>query len=83
MDRADRRRVHVRIEPDALLPDLQCAPAWLVPLEAYDPRLDLDGQLVGVAIRPAQAVGEARQGRSRCSRKAGLRWMLRRRKDGR
>jgi hypothetical protein len=41
MDRADRRRVHVRIGPDELLPDLRCAPAWLVLLEAHDPRLDL------------------------------------------
>jgi hypothetical protein len=50
MDRADRRRVHVRVGPDEL--DFRCAPAWLVLLEAHDPRLDLDGQLVGMPMRP-------------------------------
>jgi hypothetical protein len=56
MDRADRRRVRVRIGPDEL--DLRWAPAWLVLLEAHDPRLDLDGQLVGMARGP-ERVGEA------------------------
>jgi hypothetical protein len=58
MDRADRRRVHVRIGPDELLTDLRCAPACLVLLEAHDPRLDLDEQRVGMALRP-ERVGEA------------------------
>ncbi len=53
MDRADRWRMHIRIEPRQLLPDLRRAPARLVLLEAHDLRLDLDGQLVGVAVGSA------------------------------
>ena len=40
------------------LPDLTGAPVGLVALEADDQALDLAGQLVGVADRPAGAVGE-------------------------
>ena len=67
MHRADRRRVDIRIEAGQLFPDLRRAPARLVLLQAHDLRLDLDGQLVGVAVRPARAVSEPFQGRSRCS----------------
>jgi hypothetical protein len=41
-----------------LLPDLRRAPARLVVLEAHDLRLDLDRQLVGVAIGSTRAIGE-------------------------
>ena len=58
MDRADRRRVYIRVEPGELLPDLGRAPARLVLFEAHDLRLDLDGQLVGMAVGPARAVGQ-------------------------
>ena len=58
MYRADRGRMHIRIEPRQLLYDLRCAPVRFVVLEAHDPRLDLDPQLVGMPIRPARAVSE-------------------------
>jgi hypothetical protein len=58
MYRADRRGVHIRIEPGELLPDLRRAPARFVLLEAHDLRLDLERELVGVAIRPARAISE-------------------------
>jgi hypothetical protein len=50
--------MHIRIEPDHPLPDLRRAPAWLVLLQARDQRLDLERQLIGVAIRPPRAVGQ-------------------------
>ena len=55
---ADRGRVHIRIEPRQPFPDLWRAPARLILLQAHDPRLDLEGQLIGVAVGPARAVGE-------------------------
>src|SRR5436309_10396060 len=58
MNRADRRRVHIGIEPREPLPNLWCAPARLVFLQPDDLRLDLEGQLIGVAIWPARAVGQ-------------------------
>ena len=61
MDRADRRRMHIRIEPGKPLPDLRCAPVRLILLQTHDLRLDLKGQLIGVPIWPARAIGQAFQ----------------------
>jgi hypothetical protein len=61
MHRADRRRVDIRVEAPQLVPDLGRAPTRLVLLEAHDLRLDLEGELVGVAVGPARAIGEAVQ----------------------
>ena len=58
MHRADRRCMHIRIEPRQLLPDLRRAPTRLVLLEVHDLRLDLEGQLVGVTIRSTRPIGE-------------------------
>jgi len=58
MHRADRGRVHIRIKPGQSFPDLRRPPARLVLLDAHDQRLDLDRELIGMAIRPARAVGE-------------------------
>ena len=58
MHRADRRRGHIRIEPGQLFPDLRRPPARPVLLQAHDLRLDLEGQLVRVAVGPARAVGK-------------------------
>src|SRR5262249_48565551 len=55
---ADRGRVHIRIKPGQSFPDLRRPPARLVLLDAHDQRLDLDRELIGMAIRPARAVGE-------------------------
>jgi hypothetical protein len=52
----NRRRVRLRIGPDELLPDLRWRHSVACP--AHDPRLDLDAQLVGMAIRLTR-VGEA------------------------
>lgn len=56
--RADRRRMDVRIEARQSLLDLGCTPARFVLLEAHDLRLDLEGQLIGVAIGPARPVSQ-------------------------
>jgi hypothetical protein len=53
---ADRWRVDIRIESGQLLPDFRGPPTRLVLLQAYDPCLDLDGELVGVTVEPARAV---------------------------
>ena len=58
---ADRRRVDIRIKAPQLVPDLGRAPARLVLLEAHDLGLDLERQLVGLAVGSAGAVGEALQ----------------------
>jgi hypothetical protein len=58
MHRADRGRVHIRIKPGQSFPDLGRPPARLVLLDAHDQRLDLDRELIGMAIGPARAVGE-------------------------
>ena len=58
MDRTDRRRVHIRIEPSQSFPDLGGSPVRLILLAADNQRLDLGGQLVGVTVRPARAIGE-------------------------
>jgi hypothetical protein len=58
MDRADRRRVDVGIKPLQPIPDLGRAPTGLVVLEAHDQRLDLKGQLIGLAIRSSRPVGQ-------------------------
>src|SRR6478672_10953001 len=58
MDGADRWRMHIGIEPRQSFPDLRSAPTRLVLLQSDDLRLDLEGQLIGVAIRPARAVSE-------------------------
>ena len=48
---ADRGGMHIRIEPVELLSDLGRAPARFLLLEAHDSRLDLERQLVGMAVR--------------------------------
>jgi hypothetical protein len=53
-----RRPVYIRIEPRQPLPDLGRAPGWPFPLQPDDQRLDLQGQLVGVPVGAARAVGE-------------------------
>jgi hypothetical protein len=75
--------LHVGIGPDELLPDLRCAPAWLVLLEAHDPRLDLDGQLVGMAIRQERVGETVEADRVVAGKLRSLCWMFRPRKDGR
>jgi len=57
--RTDRGRVHIRIEPGQSFPDLRGSPTRLVLLQAYDQRLDLDGQLVGVPVRPPRTIGQS------------------------
>jgi hypothetical protein len=54
----DRRRMDVGIEAGQPLPDLWCAPARFVLLQAHDLRLDLEGQLIGVAVWSARSVGQ-------------------------
>jgi hypothetical protein len=61
MHRADRRRVHIRIEAGQPLSDFRRAPIRFLLLEAYDLRLYLERELVGVAVWPAGAVGEPLQ----------------------
>ena len=63
MNRADRRRMHIRIKPRQSFADLGRSPTRLVLLQAHDQRLDLDRQLVGMAIGPARAVGKPFQAR--------------------
>jgi hypothetical protein len=64
---ADRGRVHIRIKPSQSFPDLWGSPVRPVLLQAYDQRLNLGGQLVGMAVGPARAIGEPfRVGRSPC-----------------
>jgi len=58
---ADRGRVHIRIKPSQSFSDLRGSPARLVLLAPHDQRLDLGGQLVGMAVGPARAVGEPLQ----------------------
>jgi hypothetical protein len=58
VDRTDRRRMDIGIEAGQPLLDLRGAPARLVLLQAHDLRLDLEGQLIGMAVWPARAVGE-------------------------
>ena len=49
------------MQPPELLADLRGAPAGSLPLELNDQRLDLKGQLVGLPIRPAAAIGQSFQ----------------------
>src|SRR5579864_2758817 len=58
MHRADRGRAYVRIKPGQSFPDLRGSPTRLVLLDAHDQRLDLDRELIGMAIGPARAVSE-------------------------
>lgn len=50
MHRADGRAMYVRIEAPKPLADLRCAPAGPLPPQPHDQRLDLDGQLAGLAV---------------------------------
>jgi len=59
VNRADRRALDLGIEPPQLLPDLRRAPVELVLLQLDDLLLDLERELIGVAIRPATAVCQA------------------------
>jgi hypothetical protein len=52
--------MHIRIEPGQPLPDLRRAPVRLVLLQSDDLRLDLEGQLIGVAMHLACDVIERR-----------------------
>ncbi len=49
------------MQPPELLADLRGAPAGSLPRELNDQRLDLKGQLVGLPIRPAAAIGRSFQ----------------------
>src|SRR5438045_2076225 len=56
---ADGRGRDLAMPPPELLADLRGAPAGSLALELNDQRLDLKGQLVGLPIRPAAAIGES------------------------
>lgn len=58
LDRRDRRPVNFRIQPGEPFPDLGRSPARSLPLQPDDQRLNLDGQLIGVAAGPARAIRE-------------------------
>src|SRR5947208_11178807 len=58
MHRADRRRVHLRIEACKPLPDLRSPPGRSILLQPDDQRLDLGWELIGMAIGSARAVGQ-------------------------
>src|SRR5918997_4850539 len=58
MPRADRGRLHIGVEPGEPLPDLGRAPGWLLPLQPHDQGLDLHGELIGMPVRSARAVGQ-------------------------
>jgi len=59
MNGADRRRMHIRIESSQTFADLRRAPVRFVLLQAHDQRLDLEGKLVGLPIRPARAIRQS------------------------
>ena len=58
VDGADRRRLDHRELADQLVADLRGSPGRIVTLDAQNAALDLEGQLVGVPIRPPASVGE-------------------------
>src|SRR5690348_11369551 len=49
----------IRMEASQSLPDLRRAPVRLIPLGPHDQRLDLVRKLIGMAIGPSRAIGEA------------------------
>ena len=59
MHGADRRGLQVVMQPAQLLADLRRTPGRVLAPEPDDERLDLQGQLVGMPLRPAAAVGQA------------------------
>jgi len=59
MDGTDRGTLHVRVAGSEALPDFDGAPVRIFLFEVHDELLDLHRQLVGMAIRPSAAVGEA------------------------
>lgn len=58
MDRADGRRLKLRITTLEAVADLRGSPVWLLPLEPDDQLLELERHLVGVANWPPGAVRE-------------------------
>ena len=55
---ADRRGLDVAVQAAQLLADLRRTPARVLPLELHDQLLDLEGQLVGLPVGPAAAIGQ-------------------------
>jgi hypothetical protein len=55
----DSRDLQLAMQPPELLADLRCAPAGPLALELHDQLLDLKGQLVGLPIGPAAAIGQS------------------------
>lgn len=61
MDGADGGGMDIRVEPPQSLADLGRPPARLVLLQLHDQLLDLKGELIGVAVGPAAAIGQTLQ----------------------
>src|SRR5688572_26449519 len=55
---ADRGRLNAEVQAPELLADLRRAPARVLLLQLHDPRLDLEGQAVGLPVRPPRPIGE-------------------------
>ncbi len=56
---ADRRTVHVRVQPSELLADLGRTPVRVLLLETNNQLLDLHRQLASLAVGSAATVGQA------------------------
>ncbi len=56
---ADGGGLDAQLEPAQLLADLGRAPGGVFLAQLDDPALDLEGQLVGLPVGPAAAIGEA------------------------
>ena len=59
VDGADGGGLDPQLEPAQLLADLGRAPGGVFLAQLEDPALDLEGQLVGLPVGPAAAIGEA------------------------